>query len=482
MEDKNEDKNFILSSWHIIFAETLCSMAAIIKTLSDRRDQRGFSQIMIRVSLSRSKKLRIKSGIYIPSNRWNKAKQRIEYAKSIFDEREYLAECDTKLKTIEAKIFRICELYPDIDSKAISDILAKSGDITPNRIDKKYIETIIDGKNGKSVFDLMSIYIESTKLSETRERNFKVLIRALKRYEAFIRLYDKNERFRIDFDTLDSERLSDFADFLKNEHSLYEEFPNIFSLIPANTDVRKSPVPAERGSNTIVILMKKLRAFLNWCVKQGYTDKQPFLKYDGKMSEKYGTPYYITLDERNVIADFPLSGELERQRDIFIFQCCIGCRVSDLMRLTDKNIIDGAVEYIPQKTRNERPQVIRVPLNERAKALVEKYKGVDKNGMLFPFITPQRYNDNIKKVFKACGITRIVSVLNPLTGMEEQRPINEVASSHMARRTFIGNLYKQVQDPNLIGSLSGHKYGSQAFSRYRDVDEEMKKDLVSLIE
>ena len=152
------------------------------------------------------------------------------------------------------------------------------------------------------------------------------------------------------------------------------------------------------------------------------------------------------------------------------------------MRLTDKNIIDGAVEYIPQKTRNERPQVIRVPLNERAKALVEKYKGVDKNGMLFPFITPQRYNDNIKKVFKACGITRIVSVLNPLTGMEEQRPINEVASSHMARRTFIGNLYKQVQDPNLIGSLSGHKYGSQAFSRYRDVDEEMKKDLVSLIE
>ena len=358
-----------------------------------------------------------------------------------------------------------------------------------NRISSKWIQDTIDRFNhpqssnyDNSFFDLMDEYLESTKLSETRERNFKVLIRSLKRYEAFVRIYDKNDGFKLNFDTLDHERLSDFVDYLMDEHNLYNEYPEIFKMIPFGTDKRKVSKPCERGSNTIVILMKKLRAFLNWCVKHGYTDRQPFLKYDGKMSEKYGTPYYITLDERNAIADYPLSGEMEIQRDIFIFQCCIGCRVSDLMRLTDRNIIDGAVEYIPQKTRNERPVVIRVPLNERAAAIVDKYKGVDKKGMLFPFITPQRYNDNIKKIFKKCGITRTVSVLNPLTGIEEQRPINEVASSHMARRTFIGNLYKQVQDPNLIGSLSGHKYGSQAFSRYRDVDEEMKKNLVSLIE
>mgnify|MGYP006946267864 FL=1 len=52
----------------------------------------------------------------------------------------------------------------------------------------------------------------------------------------------------------------------------------------------------------------------------------------------------------------------------------------------------------------------------------------------------------------------------------------------MARRTFIGNLYKQVKDPNLVGSLSGHTEGSKAFARYRDIDEEMKTDLVKLLE
>lgn len=78
------------------------------------------------------------------------------------------------------------------------------------------------------------------------------------------------------------------------------------------------------------------------------------------------------------------------------------------------------------------------------------------------------------------GVDRIVTILDPLTHNEVKRPIYEVASSHLARRTFIGNIYKKVKDPNLVSALSGHKEGSKAFRRYRDIDEEMKKDLVKL--
>ena len=76
----------------------------------------------------------------------------------------------------------------------------------------------------------------------------------------------------------------------------------------------------------------------------------------------------------------------------------------------------------------------------------------------------------------------MVTVLNPTTGAKEKRPLNEIASSHLARRTFIGNLYKKVKDPNLVGSLSGHKEGSKAFARYRDIDEDMTKELVNLLD
>ena len=58
----------------------------------------------------------------------------------------------------------------------------------------------------------------------------------------------------------------------------------------------------------------------------------------------------------------------------------------------------------------------------------------------------------------------------------------KIASSHMARRTFIGNIYKLVKDPNLVSALTGHVEGSRAFTRYRTIDIDMKKDLVKILE
>lgn len=132
---------------------------------------------------------------------------------------------------------------------------------------------------------------------------------------------------------------------------------------------------------------------------------------------KYGVPYYITLEERDKIADrdFSFKKSMEVQRDIFIFQCLIGCRVSDLMELTPENIINGAVEYMPNKTKGERPEVVRVPLNSRAKALVRKYKGVDEKGRLFPFISTQKYNQAIKDIlhFAVSHVLSLSSIPRP---------------------------------------------------------------------
>jgi hypothetical protein len=52
----------------------------------------------------------------------------------------------------------------------------------------------------------------------------------------------------------------------------------------------------------------------------------------------------------------------------------------------------------------------------------------------------------------------------------------------MAKRSFIGNIYKKVKDPNLVGALSGHKEGSKAFARYRAIDDDMKKELINLLD
>ncbi len=449
-------------------------MATIQRNLSTKVDGNGKSEILLRLSVTKDKKLRIKSGLFINPKRFNAGEIIRPRANQV--EAQELRELENKLIEVERFIISLCETC------------------APEAINKEWLIEQIDRKEHPeryetenkqtSFFDLIKEYLEKRKLSEVREKNYQVLIRALRRYEMFVSI-NEQQPYTLNINTITPETIEDFESFLRNEHTLYEEYPEIYKEIPAIVNTkRKSPKPQPRGNNTICALFNKLRAFFNWCNEQGKTTNRPFRGYEGTTSEKYGTPYYITLEERNQIADFNLSQHpyLAVQRDIFIFQCLIGCRVSDLLKMTKSNVINGAIEYIPRKTKEERPEIVRVPLNDRAANLIKRYAGVDEAGRLFPFISAQKYNDDIKDIFRLCGITRIVTILNPTTGEETKRPINEVASSHIARRTFVGNLYKKVKDPNLVGALSGHKEGSKAFARYRDIDEDIKKELVKMID
>lgn len=359
--------------------------------------------------------------------------------------------------------------------------------ITSSRLDSLVDECIHPEKHPEKrddFFSLMELCLQKKKLSKLRAKDFRTLMYILKRYEMFVSAY-KGKPFKLSVDEMGVDTLEDIESFFINEHNLYVEYPEIYKEIRTSIEPEYHFFkPQPRGHNTICSLFSRFRVFYNWCNKQDITANNPFKKYNRNTVEKYGTPFYLTLDERNLIADFDLSKypQLEVQRDIFIFQCLIGCRVSDLLKMTDSNIINDVVEYIPHKTKEERPLVVRVPLNGRAKELVRKYRGIDIKGRLFPFVWAQSYNNSIREVLRLCGVARPVTIINSVTGEEEKRPIYEVASSHMARRTFIGNLYKKVKDPNLVGSLSGHSEGSKAFARYREIDDDIKRELVDMIE
>ena len=122
-----------------------------------------------------------------------------------------------------------------------------------------------------------------------------------------------------------------------------------------------------------------------------------------------------------------------------------------------------------------------VPLNTIAREIVDRYADLP-GDQLLPFESSERYNDNIKIIFEEAGVTYLVTKLDTVTRTEVKVPINEVASNHMARRTFIGNICKLVKDPNLVSALTGHVEGSRAFTRYRTIDIDMKKNLVKIVE
>ena len=360
-------------------------------------------------------------------------------------------------------------------------------DVVKNLVSKEWLISILvkysKQKNAPApkeksvVFEkLFDQFLAEHRMADTRKNQQLVVKKAIMRFELY-KQKSANKSFRFNVKNLTGASMKELWDFLENEHTISKDYPELYTEVEGSQSV-----VSERSRNTLIGFMKRLKVFFSWCIAKGLISESPLSGFD-MPAEKYGTPIYITKEEMHQIYahDFSDEPHLDRQRDIFIFQCCIGCRVGDLLRLTRNDIINNTLEYIATKTIEENQKTIVVPLNKTAQEILEKYKDYEGKYIL-PFITAQKYNDAIKVIFAKAGITRNVTWLNPLTGKEEKKPINELASSHMARRTFVGNLYKQVLDPNIVASMSGHAEGSRAFSRYREIDREIKTNAVNLLD
>ena len=467
-------------------------MAKIVYKLSTR--EKGISaKKEIHVRFYHGKfDVRAKTNLYVQPEYWDADKQtvKIPNTRSNTPEKQQLIIQRSTLKAdLEALSNDILEAFiadgggkKDLPSDWLSKFI-DNRNFGPDTVPVQEEDVPAEEKHDpqKEFFDTFEHFVSIQKISISRIRHYNVIIRALKRFA----IYSAQE---VSFATLSSDLLRKFSKFLENEHKFVVEGKDGKPCIKdplykkAYKSVPECRFPKQRGQNSIVGTMSRLHTFVRWSIKRGYINRDPYDDYVIGTAI-YGTPFYLTKEERNQLyqAKFPDNPGLDVQRDIFVFQCFIGCRVGDLMKMTKANVINGAIEYVPRKTKEGRPYTVRVPLSPTALEILERYKD-QPDGRLLPFICEQDYNRDIKKMIKLAGIDRVVTTLNTITREEEKHPIWEVASSHMARRVLVGNLYKEVKDPNLIAKISGHVENSRAFSRYRDIDEEMAKEVILKLE
>ncbi|MDD3946145.1 MAG: site-specific integrase [Bacteroidales bacterium] len=499
-------------------------MPKVLKILSKKvNPASGKSEIILSMRYGRDKVLRARTHLLIAPKYFDLQREGHVVLGEIVVKSKIHSPEVIQAKEVRNKIEDMCRLFEDRIAGENPE------NITLNWLQKQvdqfiYGDTssvVVEISKPKSFFDHFDDYLTISQFSESRRKHFLVLYRALQRYALY-------RNYEISFDTFNPAIIADFERFLRNEHTFFvvdkkasgkntkqgganripvKKYRAVFDKFP------ECRVPKQRGDNYIKGLLVILRTFFIWANKTGKTQSNPFRERQIKESV-YGTPIFITDDERRQIYETDLSYDkrLEQQRDIFIFQCLIGCRISDLYSMRRSNIITErtskgdrqCISYIPRKTKDGNPVTVYVPLNAIALEILRKYdymknqvlvdnrysqENISKalksktpdtisDAPLFPLIAQQRYNEYIKDVFRSCGITREVSVINPTTGVVEQKSIADIASSHLARRTFVGNLYNKVQDPNLVGSLSGHKEGSRAFARYRSINIDIKADLI----
>ena len=90
----------------------------------------------------------------------------------------------------------------------------------------------------------------------------------------------------------------------------------------------------------------------------------------------------------------------------------------------------------------------------------------------------------MKELFKdkSVEITRIVTIPDPKTRENKQVSIADIATSHMARRVFVGGLHRKGVKNEIIASMSGHTKDSKAFSRYYNINQQDQEQAMKLIE
>ena len=161
--------------------------------------------------------------------------------------------------------------------------------------------------------------------------------------------------------------------------------------------------------NTIIGIVGHLKIIAKRAVNDGIITRNPFIGFS--LEGEPLQPKSITGQELNKIMTTPLDRPNRYLvRDIFLFSVFTGIAFSDIRDLTCNNLVqaEDGVWWIHSKRRKTGTE-FHVPLLELPLQIIEKYRGLNKDGKMFVMLSCSKTNGNLKKIAKICGIKRNIT-------------------------------------------------------------------------
>lgn len=196
------------------------------------------------------------------------------------------------------------------------------------------------------------------------------------------------------------------------------------------------------AQNTAIKYIKNLGKIIHICLANGWLQKDPFIKYKGKVTEVERT--FLSQEEIDAIFNKEFVTErLNQVRDIFLFSCFTGLAYSDVKKLSRKNIglgIDGDQWIFINRTKTDTRS--NIPILPIASAILDKYKDYPQavnQDKLLPILSNQKMNAYLKEIADVCGI-------------------NKILTFHIARHTFATTITLSNGIPiESVSKMLGHK-------------------------
>lgn len=214
----------------------------------------------------------------------------------------------------------------------------------------------------------------------------------------------------------------------------------------------------EMAYATIGMRMRAIRAMMNVAKKEGHIKDvhYPFGrdKYEIKTGESKKKA--LTIDQISKIVNYPAKHKgIRRYRDIWFFMyLCNGINTKDLVRLKFKNIIDGEICFIREKTKRTAKVVkhISVPLTPLMKQIIDRWGNESApDNYIFPLI--HHYKDPIKYMKEVADVNKRINKNMKFIGAV--LGIGNI-TTYTARHSFATVLKRSGANISYISESLGH--------------------------
>ncbi len=207
--------------------------------------------------------------------------------------------------------------------------------------------------------------------------------------------------------------------------------------------------------------LQYFKQFVTWASKRGHKVHEEFFAYEPKLPKAKKAVRYLTLEELDTIYNLTFEGRdgLERARDIFVFQCYTALRVSDVSHLKHENVtVNETGDYYIDLLTEKDDDRIRYRLAQRAVRIFKKYEAnVYENDLVFPIISPPKYNEHLKELGKAANLQgEWIDYQYRLNEKITVKVPKRDLTTHTARRTFIVTAMNEGIPLDLIALITSH--------------------------
>ena len=213
-----------------------------------------------------------------------------------------------------------------------------------------------------------------------------------------------------------------------------------------------------KKQTTIAIHLRHLRAILNEARRQGIVKEAqyPFGRGRFEIQEGEGRKMALTLEQIGQIARYDDGSEATaKYRDYWLFlYLCNGINVADFVRLRYRDIVNGEICFVRQKTaRTTRTRKeIRVVVTDRMQAIIDRWGNPPSSDhFLFPILDGSE--DAMRQKLKTQYFTRAVNKRMATIG--EALGIGNI-STYTARHSFATVLKRAGANIAYISESLGH--------------------------